>query len=85
LDDGTFSTVQGKGHLQTCIAVRKDNLRHSILRKDNPETTIKILVCQQNSRIVTKLGESVRKLEKLVRKLRMSVKKLGKSVRKFGK
>ena len=28
----------------TCIAGRKDNLRSSILRKDNHKTTIKILV-----------------------------------------
>jgi hypothetical protein len=37
-------TVRGKGHLHTCIAGRKDNLRCSFLRKDNPKTTIKILV-----------------------------------------
>jgi hypothetical protein len=39
--------VRGKGHLQTCIAGRKDNLRCSILRKDYPETTIKILGYQE--------------------------------------
>ena len=38
------SAVQGKGHLQTCIAGRKDNLRSLILRKDNPKIMIKILV-----------------------------------------
>jgi hypothetical protein len=36
--------VRGKGNLHTCIAGRKDNLRSSILRKDNPKTTIEILV-----------------------------------------
>jgi hypothetical protein len=33
--------VRGKGHLQTCIAGRKDNLGCSILRKDDPKTPIK--------------------------------------------
>ena len=58
------SAVRGKGHLHTCIAGRKDNLRLSILRKDNPETKIKILV-----RIVRKLERSARKSGGSVRKL----------------
>jgi hypothetical protein len=33
------TAVRGKGHLHSCIAGRKDNLRVSILRKDNPETS----------------------------------------------
>ena len=57
-------TVRGKGHLQACIAGRKDNLRRSILRKDNPKTTIQILVYRKISRIVRKLGKSDRKLGK---------------------
>jgi hypothetical protein len=46
--------VRGKGHLHTCIAGRKDNLRHSILRKDNPETMIKILAGCKISRFILK-------------------------------
>jgi hypothetical protein len=52
----TLTTVRGKGHLHTCIAGRKDNLRRSILRKDNLKTTIKILVYHKISRIVKNLG-----------------------------
>ena len=78
-------SVQGKGHLHTCIAVRKDNLRRSSLRKDHPETTIKILVNPKISSIVRKLGKSVRWLGKSVRKVERSVRKLENSVRKLGK
>ena len=74
--------VRGKGHLHTCIAGRKDNLRRTILRKDTPKTTIKILVYQKKSRIVRKLGKSFRKLGKSDRKLGNSASKLRKSVRK---
>ena len=56
--------VRGKGHLHTCIAGMKDNLRRLILRKDNPKTKIKILVYQKISSNVTKLGKPVRKLGK---------------------
>jgi hypothetical protein len=41
-------TVRGKGHLHSCNAGRKDNLRCSILRKDNPKIVIKILVYREN-------------------------------------
>jgi hypothetical protein len=41
-------SVRGKCHLHTCIAGRKDRLRHSSLRKDNPKTKIEMLVyCQK--------------------------------------
>ena len=70
--------MRGKGHLHTCIAVRKDNLRRSILRKDNPKTINKIWVYQKISRIVWKLGKSVGQN----RKIGKSVRKLGTSVRK---
>jgi hypothetical protein len=73
--------VRGKGHLQTCIAGRKDNLRCSILRKDNPKTTIKILGYQEKFQDCNE----VRKLDRLVRKIEKSVKRLGKSVWKLGK
>jgi hypothetical protein len=85
---GFFSfhtTVQGKGHLHSCIAGRKDNLRLSILRKDNPKTTFKVLVYQKISEIVRKLDKSVRKIGKSVRNLGRTFKKLGKSIRKLGK
>ena len=44
---GLKEAVRGKGHLHTSIAGRKDNLRCSILRKDNPKTKIKILVLRK--------------------------------------
>ena len=83
--------MRGKGHLHSSIAGRKDNLRRISLRKDNPETTNKILVYWKSLRFISKfqdvrkLGKSVRKFGRSVRKLRKSVRKLGKSVRKLGK
>ena len=70
-------SVRGKGHLHICIAGRKDNLRGSILRKENTKTLIKISVNQKVLWIVQKF---VRKLGNSVRKLGNSVRKLGKSV-----
>ena len=85
---GSNIAVRGKGHLHTCIAGRKDNLRCSFLRKDNPEKTIKISVYRKNfndCKEIMKLEISVRKLEISDRKLGKSVRKLGKSLRKLGK
>jgi hypothetical protein len=76
--------VRGKRHLHTCIAGRKDNLRRSILKKDNPKRPIKIFVHRINFNDFKKLGNSVKKLGTSVKKLGKSVRELGKSVRKLG-
>ena len=58
--------MQGKGHLHNCIAGRKDNLRHSILRKDNPKTKIKILAFK-DCKEIRKVSKEIRKVSKEIR------------------
>jgi hypothetical protein len=59
-------SVRGKGHLHTCIAGRKDNLRRSILRKDNPKTKIKILAFK-DCKEIRKVSKEIRKVSKEIR------------------
>ena len=66
----TSIAVRGKGHLNTCIAGRKDNLRHSILRKDNPKTTIEILFYHKNDcKEIETVSQEIRKVSKEIRKV----------------
>ena len=60
-----YFPVQGKVHLHSCIAGKKDNWRRSVLRKDNPKTMTKIWVyCKhfKDCKVIRKASKKTRKV-----------------------